>query len=50
MRAHVAMLRAASVERRAAIALALSDDVVAMSRRALAGLHPGLSEREVAEL
>ena len=50
MRAHLEMLRRASIARRASVACALSEHVILASRRALAALHPELGEREVREL
>lgn len=46
-RVQLGLLRAAGEARRAAACLALSDDVLAMSRRALRERMAGASEREV---
>ena len=46
-RRQVELLRAASFERRARLALSLSHTVIELSRRALRERMPGVSEREV---
>lgn len=46
-RRQIEMLRAAGFTRRAAIAIALSREVAAMSRRALRMARPDSSEREI---
>jgi hypothetical protein len=46
-RVQLELLRKAGTTRRAALALSLSHDVIAMSRRALRERMPGASERDV---
>ena len=44
---HLELFRRASPDRRTAIALDLSDEVIALARRGIADAHPGVSAREI---
>ncbi len=49
-RVHIKLLREAGPARRASIAIALSEQVIGLSRRAMRERHPDLDDEEIALL
>ena len=46
-RVHLELFRRATPDRRTALALDLSDEVIALARQGIAHAHPGASPREI---